>query len=495
MALKPQERLMIEYLRRKGYSIRRISRELGISRLTVKRYLENPGKDKYLRTEPYISKLDPYKEYIKGRLGDYPDITAEKLYREIKDKGFKGCYRAVAYYINKNRPVKDQEVFMRYETEPGEQAQVDWAEFGRINYYGRNCKLYCFSFVWGYSRRHYIEYTVSQDMQTLMGCHQRAFEYFGGVPKKILYDNMTQVVKLNIGDRVDYNEKFMDFALYYRFMPLACDVGQAHQKGKIERVIGYIRTSFFTGEKFSSFEELNSKALHWCSEIADRRVHGTTHERPIDRWEEEKEAIMPLPQASYDTRKVEHRIVQKDCYINWEGNCYQVPWQYARKTVVVKGSESTIHVYFDDKCIAQHQVSKGKGKYIRNPEYLKGMPLIKDNRKERYRKELSQLGEVGLNYFEEVLKSQVSNPYYHMNVVVKLKETYPISEITKSIEVALKFRAFQSKTIVNLLRRRIPPHGLNRLEQILSIPGLDWNLQQVEERPLEFYDWVTGDKE
>lgn len=494
MALTLEERLMIEYLRRQGYSIPRISRELGISRITVKRYLENPQKGKYCRLEPYISKLNSYKEYIKSRLKDYPDITAEKLYREIKEKGFEGSYRAVAYYVDKNRPVKEQEVFLRYETEPGEQAQVDCSEFGRINYYARECKFYCFSFVWGYSRRHYIEFTVSEDIHTLMSCHTRAFEYFGGVPKKILYDNMRKVVKSNIGSKVDYNEKFMDFALYYGFLLCACDVAQGYQKGKIERVIEYIRTSFFTGEKLSSLEELNSKALYWCSEIADKRIHGTTHERPIDRWQEEKKLILSLPQIGYDTRKTKHRVVQKDCYLNWQGNCYSVPWQYARKTVVVKGSEEVLHIYYDDKCIAQHRVSRQKGKYIRNPEHLKGIPLVKDSRKQRYREELAIFGEVGLKYFEELLRSSISNPCYHLNVVVKLKQSYPVSEITKSIEVALKFKALKGKTIVNLLRRQIPAQGLNRLEEILSIPGLDYNLQEVEERPLEFYDWVVGDK-
>ncbi len=494
MALTLEERLMIEYLRRQGYSIRRISRQLGISRITVKRYLENPGKEKYCRIKPYTSKLDPHREYITNRLKDYPEITAEKLCREIKEKGFEGSYRTVAYYVDKNRPVKEQEIFLRYETEPGEQAQVDWSEFGRINYYGRECRPYCFSFVWGYSRRHYIEFTVSQDIYTLMRCHRRAFEYFGGVPKRILYDNMSQVVVSNTGGKVIYNEKFMDFALYYGFLLCACDVGQAHQKGKIERVIEYIRTSFFTGEKFSSLDELNSKALYWCSELADKRVHGTTHEKPIDRWQEERKVILPLLRRSYDTRKAEHRVVQKDCYLNWQGNCYSVPWQYARKTVLVKASESVLHIYYDDKCIGQHPVSRQKGKYIRNPEHLKGIPLVKDSRKQRYREQLATFGEVGLKYFEEMLKSSISNPYYHLNVVVKLKQNYPVSEIIKSIEVALKFKALKGKTIVNLVRRQIPPQGLNRLEEILSIPGLDYNLQEVEERPLEFYDWVVGDK-
>lgn len=494
MALTMRERLVIEELRRRGYSNRKIARELGISRTTVKQYLENPQKPRYCRTVPYPSKMDSYKEYLEGRLREYPDITAEKLYREVRDRGFQGSYRALAYYVDRNRPVKEQKVFLRYETGCGEQAQVDWAEFGKINYYGRECKLYCFSFVWGYSRRHYIEFTVNQDIYTLMRCHQRAFEYFGGVPKKILYDNMRQVVKSHVGDKVEYNEKFMDFALYYGFIPDACEVGQPYEKGKIERVIGYIKTSFFTGEKFSSLEELNSKALHWCSEIADKRIHGTTHEKPIDRWQVEKGAILPLPQSSYDTRKVEHRIIQKDCYINWEGNCYTAPWQYAKKTVVVKGTESVVDIYYDDKCIARHTLCRQKGKYIRNPEHLKGLPIHKDSRKEKYREELADFGEVGLRYFEEVLKSSISNPYYHLSVVVKLKQSYPVSEISKSIEVALRFKALQSKTIANIIRKRIPVDGWNRLEQILSIPGLDYNFQQVEQRPLEFYDWVTGDK-
>ncbi len=448
MALRGEKRLMIEYLKQQGYSIRRIARELGINRKTVRSYLENPQRQRYCRQAPYVSQLDGYRDYLRGRLHDYPDISAEKLYREIRDKGYQGSYRMVAYHVGRNRPMKEQKVFLRYETAPGEEAQADWAEFGRIEYYGRDCKLYCFVFVWGYSRRHYIEFTVSQDLPTLMRCHQGAFEYFGGVvPKKILYDNMRQVVKSHTGGTIQWNERFLDFALHYGFLLAACGVGQAHEKGKVERVVDYARRSFFTGEKFSSLEELNARALGWCGEIADKRVHGTTQERPIDRWEVEKEAIRPGPQRPYDTRKVEPRIVHKDCYLNWEGNCYSVPWQYARKTVLTKGSESVLHVYYDDKCIAEHRISRQKGKYIRNPSHLKGMPIVRDSRREKYREELSAFGEAGQRYFEEVLRSAVSNPYYHLKVVVKLKDEYSVREIAGAIEVALRFKALRSKTI------------------------------------------------
>ncbi|MEW6557931.1 MAG: IS21 family transposase [Elusimicrobiota bacterium] len=494
MAVRLEDRAMIRYLREKGYSIRRISRELGISRRAIRKYLQDSTRPKYVRELPYNSKLELYKAYIKERLNDYPDITALKLFNEIKDEGFSGSYRLVAYYVSRIRPVKSQKVFLRYETEPGDEAQVDWSEFGSINYYGRNCKLYCFSFVWGYSRRHYIEFTISCDMPTLMRCHQRAFEYFGGVPKKILYDNMKTVVSENIDGRIRFNEKFLDFANYYGFMPSACDVGQAHQKGKIERVIEYIRTSFFCGEEFSELAELNAKALHWLTEIADVRIHGTTREKPIDRWQTEKNAILPLPRTNYDTRKVEPRLVQKDCYLNWEGNCYQIPWQYARQTVTVKADETTLQVYYDDKCIAQHTISKQKGKYIRNPEYSKGMPKVLDNRRQKYQQEMSAFGEVGLKYFEEILNSSISNPYHHLGKIIRLKESYPVSDIASSIEVALKFKSLQSNTVVNLVKKRIPAYNIDRLEKMLSIPGLNYNFQEVEERPLEFYEWVTGEK-
>jgi transposase len=489
MALTMGERIMIEQLKVEGCSIRKISRELGMSRITVKRYLENPGKKKYCRKEPYKTKLDPFKGHIKNRLKDYPNITSEKLYREIMEQGFNGSYRTVTYYLKKIRPIKEQEAFLRYETQPAEEAQVDWAEFGRINYYGRDCKLYCFSFVWGYSRRQYVEFTLRQDLYTLMRCHKAAFEYFGGIPKRILYDNMLQVVKVNDGERIEYNEKFMDFALYHGFLPDACDVRQPHQKGKIERVIEYIRTSFFTGEKFSFLDELNSKAINWCKEIADKRIHGTTHEKPIDRWEIEKTAISPLPQTDYDTRKVEHRLVQKDCYLNWENNCYSVPWQYVKKTVLVKANELMIHIYYDDKCIAEHPICKMKGKYIRNPQHLKGIPHIKDSRKEKYREELSDFGEVGIRYLDEVLKASTINPYYHLSRVVKLKQSYPTSEIARAIEIALKFKALNSKTVINLVRKYIPPYSLNQLEQVVT--GIDYSFQEVEQRPLAFYDWVA----
>jgi len=329
-----------------------------------------------------------------------------------------------------------------------------------------------------------------------MRCHQRSFEYFGGVPRKILYDNMKQVVISNPGDKnkVQYNQHFMDFAHAYGFTPYACDIAQAHQKGKIEKVIGYVRTSFFCGEKFDTLNELNTKAIYWCKETADKRLHGTTHERPIDRWPAEKESLLALPERMYDSRRVVHRLVQKDCYLNYEGNCYSVPWQYVRKTVVVKGDENQVQIFYDDKCIATHRLCKEKGRYIHNPEHYKGLRIIRDNRKEKYRQEFAVFGDTGLKYFEEVLKSSISNPYHHLNAVAKLKDMYPVSEIEKALSVALRFKAFQSKTVVNIVRKQIPPYGINNIEKILTVSGFVDNFQQVEERPLEFYDWVTKEE-
>lgn len=243
-------------------------------------------------------KLTKFRDYLDQRLKK--GITnCKKLFLEVQKQGFNGSYFSVYRYLKllKHKTSKvDNRGFHRFETSPGEQAQVDWGSFRTIEINGIVERLYCFVYLLGYSRALHIEFTVKQDLKTLQQCHMHAFERLG-IPKNILYDNAKTVVlkreKLPDGTyKFHYNPAFLDFSQYYGFAIKLCMPYWPRTKGKVESGVKFVGNNFMQGMKFndgfSSLEELNKKALLWIDSFADLRIHGTTGERPSDRFAEEK---------------------------------------------------------------------------------------------------------------------------------------------------------------------------------------------------------------
>ncbi len=275
-------------LERGWKNVSEISRINGFDRRTVKKYLEPesiPGTNQRRKRK---SKLDPYKDYILKRLGEYPKISAKRLLREIRKDGYEGGYTILKDYLTSVRPVKQPLAVYRYETKPGRQAQVDWGECGEAFLDGENRKLYCFSMILGYSRMRYAEYTLSQDVYTLIRCHINAFQYFGGVPEEILYDNMkTVIIKKSFRSKDSkWNQIFSDFSRHYGFILRTCKPYTPKTKGKIENTIGYIKRDFFEGTPFISFNDISIKLLQWLKRV-NSEIHGTTKEIPEIRLEKE----------------------------------------------------------------------------------------------------------------------------------------------------------------------------------------------------------------
>lgn len=286
---------MIKLLHKQGVPKSRIAVELGVDRKTVDRALAEEKTKEYQRC-PAVSKLDPYKEHIEERLAKY-DLTATKLFQEIKELGYTGSYDTVKRYVREIRPPRSKEAFVRFETEPGEQAQVDWSSFGLIRHQGQMKKLYCFSLLFCYSRFLYIEFTVSQSLQTLLQCHINGFNFTGGLTRTILYDNMKSVVLSREGRHIKWNPRFLDFANFYGFTPSLCTPYRKETKGKVEKSISYVRQNFFHGLEFTDLEDLNARALAWLTQTANIRIHRATLEVPAERLS--KEGLQPLPQQQY----------------------------------------------------------------------------------------------------------------------------------------------------------------------------------------------------
>lgn len=318
--LKEEEVMEIKILHRQGLSIRGISRRLGLSRNTVKRYLKSDKESVYSGRPARYSKLDPYKAYIHQRIESaHPAwIPATVLYNEIKQQGYPGSLRLLRYYMAGLKPHQRPEPLIRFETIPGEQMQVDWCVFRR----GKDA-LSAFVATLGWSRYTYVEFVIDERFETLKACHQSAFEFFQGIPEEILYDNMKTVIQQRnaYGKGLHkFHSGLWDFARQTGFVPRLCRPYRAKTKGKVERFIRYLRHSFYIplasrlkqAGLMLDVETANIEVKKWLRDIANIRIHQTTGESPAYRWQKELAALKPYaiqPQALIEAESPGIRLI------------------------------------------------------------------------------------------------------------------------------------------------------------------------------------------
>ena len=371
---------MLRDLFNQELSISEIARRTGHSRGTVRKYLLSPVPPAPQKRQHKPSKLDGYKEYITARLQEYP-LSAKRIYREIQERGFTGKYTIVKDFVREVRPKSTVPAVYRYETKPGIQSQVDWAECGRIDIDNESRKLYCFTMVLGYSRMRYVEFTLHIDVHTLIQCHLNAFDYFGGYTKEILYDNMKQIVlkRAPVSSDSIWNPDFEDFFKHYGFIPRLCRPYRPQTKGKIENSVGFVKRDFLMGGEFHSFSDLNHQAQIWLARI-NSTIHGTTNEIPMERLSREGlknyDAVPP-----YHNIRNESRKISRDSYISYLGNRYSVPYRFAGRNCSLQVSGKTLTVVIGRDVICTHEIRQGHCEISRNKEHFQGLlsEILKQN--------------------------------------------------------------------------------------------------------------------
>jgi len=370
----------IEELKRQGLSIQAISKLTGFDRKTIRKYLMKPeGIPVYGPRPARPSKLDAFKPYIEERLkaGVW---NAQVVMRELRARGFTGGYTILKDWLHPQRSSAQVTAVRRFETPPGKQAQVDWGHLGSIDIDEQEHKLNGFTFTLGYSRTMMAEAALDQKLGTLLKMHEEAFRQLGGVPEEILYDRM-KTVWVEIDDRgeIVWNPVFLDFARYWGFTPRLCRPYRAQTKGKVESGVKYVRRNFLCGlqgREPSGLDDLNAQLRAWVWEVANQRVHGTTHEQVSSRWNADRFNLLPLNgRPPYPYIDDELRKVARDAYVSWHGSRYSVPWTYAGKQVWVREREREIEVHYGRHRIAIHGQAPRKHAVITAAEHHRGIPL------------------------------------------------------------------------------------------------------------------------
>jgi len=369
-----------EELKRQGLSIRAISRLTGYCRKTVRKYLIQPDSvPVYGPREKQPGRLERFKPYLEERMraGVW---NARVLLRELRERGYSGGYTLVTDWLRPQRESAHTVAVRRFETPPGKQAQVDWGHLGTLEINGEERKLWAFTFTLGYSRTMMAEAAVDQKLGTLLRMHEEAFRQLGGVPEEILYDRM-KTVWLETDERgeIVWHPVFLDFARYWGFAPRLCRPYRAQTKGKVESGVKYIRRNFLCGlqgREPSCLSDLNAQLRAWVWEVANQRVHGTTHEQVATRWDADQLRLQPLDgRPPYPYIDDELRKVARDAYVSWQGSRYSVPWQYAGRSVWVRECGRDVEVQYGRERIAVHSQAQRKHAVVTQTEHHRGIPL------------------------------------------------------------------------------------------------------------------------
>ena len=361
---------MILDLHRQGAGISAIARRTGLDRKTVRKVistgLEPPG---YGPRQRKVTQLESFERYLRERLAAVPELTGRRLCRELAAMGYEGGYTAVTDFLREIRPIALSPFEVRFETPPGRQAQVDFAHFRTVftDEPGVERVVWLFSLVLGHSRMLWGRFVVQQDMQTVLRCHAAAFEALGGAPAEILYDRMKTVVDREVvqngpeGGHIVYNRTLVEFARHYGYLPKACKAYRAKTKGKVERPFRYIREDFFLGRSFRNRDDLNGQFRQWLDEVANARVHATTHRVVSEHFAEERARLQPLPAGPFQAVLRLERRITKDGMVSVDGNLYSVPDTTRRRPVEVHSTADEVRILEAGKVVAVHPVMDGRG--------------------------------------------------------------------------------------------------------------------------------------
>ena len=456
-----------------GLSTSQIAATLSLDPRTVAYWLT---QERFRSRKPRARtrKLDPFKAQIVRMLERYP-YSAAQVFQRLREQGFDGGYSIVKAYIRTVRP-RRQPAFLTLAFAPGECAQVDWGSFGSVPVGQTHHRLSFFVMVLCYSRMMYVEFTVSQTMEHFLACHQHAFEFFGGVPKKVMVDNLKSAVLTRaLGAAPVFNPKYLDFANHSGFTIAPCNVGKGNEKGRVENGVGYVKKNFLAGLEIPDFSALNPAARQWLDTIANERLHGETKDKPTTLWHKERPYLSPLPMHPFDTATVSQVRASRQFRITLDTNRYSVPAHYAGQALTLKTSPDRLCIYHGDTLIARHVRRYDRFQDVEDPDHPK--PLLEQRKKARdhqlFRRflALSPRAEA----YDLQLEERRLNPHHHVRKIVALSDIYTPEAVARAMEDAFVYAAFSSEYIANLLeqRARFTPEAsalhLTRREDLLEV--------------------------
>ncbi len=422
-------------------SMESISRELGVNRKTVTKIVRRRAVALDSGQRKRITSLDPYKEMLRAQLRKDIRVTGTALLNQLRGLGYTGGITVVRNFLLRERGqmAHPREAYLRLEFGAGEVAQVDWGEFGNV--FGDGVKIHCFAMVMAFSRMIYVEFTRSEKFEEFIGCHERAFRFFCGVPRECWYDNLATAVSDRMGSLIRFNARFMAYMGHHGVRPHACNVARGNEKGRVEDLIKYIRMNFWSGRNFESFDDLTKQAMIWRNQTANCREHRVTRRVVRIMFEsEEKPKLLRLNPVPYDTDEIFSRNVTSDFHFQYEANRYSVPWTLVGMTITIRVTPHELKIYYNEKFICHHPRSYLKNKVFTIEAHRAGLLERKPGASSREGWQLGYVKALGPKMAEyvELVRQGPRSLKYELSRLVALTTIYGQKSVLEACGECLK---------------------------------------------------------
>lgn len=475
------------------WKIGTIAAELGLHHDTVELAIE-PRRFANRRRAQSTTELEPFRPFIEQTLEQYPRLRATRISDMIRERGYRGSVYAVRRLVRKIRPVSRHEAFFRLTVLPGEQAQVDWASFGKIRVGRGERLLSCFVLVLAWSRATFARFTLDQTLESFVRCHVEAFERFGGVPRAVLYDNLKSVVLERQGDLIRFHPRILELAGHYHFAPTPVGVARGNEKGRVERKIRDIREAFFAARPVSTLAELNRQLDAWIERVVHARPVpandvGTVAEALV----REKERLLPLPEHRFDPCHAQPVVSGKAPYVRFDRNDYSIPHTLVRIPLTLVASDSTVRILDGDTVVARHARSWDTRQQIEDEAHLAALAREKRKaRDHRGRNRLTSSCPAARPFLVEVLRNG-GHLGGTTTRLLHLLDRYGAADLDAALVDAHARGAFTAQSVAHILDQRARARGVKpRLDIVLPDDPRVRDLV-VTPHALDRYDQLSGD--
>ncbi len=437
---------------------------------------------------------DPYLDFIRRTLEEYPSLRATRLFEMVKQRGYTGSAVQLRRVVAGLRPNK-REAFFRLSTLPGEQAQADWAHFGQVRIGGATRRLSCFVLTLSYSRALWVEFFLDQSIENLLLAHVHAFQDWGGIPRGILYDNMKSVVLERRGDAVHFHPRLLELCAHYHFAARPCRPGRGNEKGRVERVIHYLRHSFFAARTFAGLEDFNRQAVKWRDEIAHLRPWPAQDSRTVaDAWAEEQPRLLPLPAHPFETDLLKPIRSDKTIYLRFDQNDYSIPPEAVGRQLTLAASPSVVRLLDGSQEIARHRRSYDRHARIDDPVHIAA--LLEQKRKALGATATGRLEQIvpSIRDFLDAAFERGESAAAQTRLLLGLLEDYGAAELEAALREAIERQTPRAASVAFILSRRrrsgsnkFLPVDLSRHPHLADL--------SVPTHQLEIYDDLTDDEQ
>ena len=485
----------------KGMSKRALSQQLGISRNRATRILKqhNLKRDTaegVVQSKHSSSQVTAYIPQITKLIEQYPSITGVRLWEELQLSGFKGSISLLRSHLRVLRPTPKQKPVIRFETEPGVQAQMDWSPYKLKFTQSGESIVQCFSYVLGFSRRQYIDFTLKHNFHSLLRRHCDAFAYFNGVPHQCLYDNeKTVVLRWEAGQPV-FNPAFIDFITHYRCKPIACKPRHPQSKGKVEAEFLYVENNLLNARTFVNLEDLRACARWWLAEKADMHIHDTTKKAPLELFQlQEKQCLQPLPLHDYDCSETALRVCPADGFLEFETNFYSVPYAYIGTILTIKAAEHELFIYNSsiDQLACHERLPAGA--CLRHEDPAHHLMQSQRHGLEPVEETFLLIGDSAKEFLEGLKQKHPHHCGFHARIILQLKQQYHTADINSACKHALKYQAFDSGAIRRILKAKARVRTLESIRNERAKQRIASALPPISQRPLSEYSMLFQSQE